>query len=257
METDRWPSAAAIRSVTCEIKINRVFDDFWGESRSEPRRETGTAAFWPQINVTETDKEIKVYGEIPGVDPKDIDVSVEDGALIIKGEKKYEREAIEKGQYRMERSYGAFERTIALPGEVDESKAKAELKKGVLKLTLLKRPGAASRAPGVPALHRFLRQIRSDGIRPRLRHDEAGGLRADGPSAVRPRTVGSALQGGRRLPRALLRPRRCAIPSAAFLFSCRPRPFGAAIRCAARAAMTGFYQASDAIRHVRRPPTAG
>lgn len=126
-------------------QINRVFDDFWGESWLEPRREMGPAAFWPQVDVTETDKEIKVCAEIPGVDPKDIDVSVENGTLAIKGEKKYEREENEKGQYRMERSYGAFERTIALPAEVDESKAKAEFKKGVLKLTLPKRPGAASR----------------------------------------------------------------------------------------------------------------
>lgn len=131
-------------------QINRVFDDFWGESWLEPRREMGVAGFWPQVDVTETDKEIKVCAEIPGVNPKDIDVSVEDGTLTIKGEKKYDREENEKGQYRMERSYGAFERTIALPGEVDESKAKAEFKKGVLKLTLPKRPGAAPRRKKIP-----------------------------------------------------------------------------------------------------------
>ena len=69
-------------------QVNRVFDDFWGESWLEPRREMGAAGFWPQVDVTETDKEIKVCAEIPGVDPKDIDVSVEDGMLTIKGEKK-------------------------------------------------------------------------------------------------------------------------------------------------------------------------
>lgn len=84
------------------------------------------------------------------MDPKDIDVNVEDGALIIKGEKKYEREANEKGRCRMERSYGAFERTIALPAEVGELKAKAEFKKGVRKLALPKRPGAASRRKKIP-----------------------------------------------------------------------------------------------------------
>jgi len=131
-------------------QINRLFDDFWGQSWLEPRRETSAAGFWPQVDVTETDKEIKVCAEIPGVDPKDIDVSVEDGRLTITGEKKYEREQNEKDQYRMERSYGAFERTIALPAEVDESKAKAEFKKGVLRLTLPKRPGAASRRKKIP-----------------------------------------------------------------------------------------------------------
>jgi HSP20 family protein len=84
------------------------------------------------------------------VEPKDIDVSVEDGILIIRGEKKYEREEKEKGQYRMERSYGSFERAIELPAEVDESKAKAEFKKGVLRLTLPKRPGAPSHRKKIP-----------------------------------------------------------------------------------------------------------
>jgi HSP20 family protein len=125
-------------------QVNRVFDDFWGESWLEPRREMA-GRFWPQVDVTETDREIKVCAEIPGVDSKDIDVTVEDGMLTIKGEKKYEREQNEKGQYRMERSYGAFERSIALPAEVDESKAKAEFNKGVLRLTLPKKPGTPSR----------------------------------------------------------------------------------------------------------------
>jgi HSP20 family protein len=130
-------------------QINRVFDDFFGESWLRPRREMA-AGFWPQVDVTQTDKEIKVSADIPGVEPKDIDVSVEDGMLIIKGEKKYEREEKEKGQYRMERSYGSFERAIELPAEVDESKAKAEFKKGVLRLTLHKRPGAPSRRKKIP-----------------------------------------------------------------------------------------------------------
>ena len=84
------------------------------------------------------------------MEPKDIDVSVEDGMLTIKGEKKYERQEKEKGQYRMERSYGSFERAIELPAEVDESKAKAEFKKGVLRLALPKRLGAPSRRKKIP-----------------------------------------------------------------------------------------------------------
>jgi len=130
-------------------QINRVFDDFFGESWLTPRREMA-AGFWPQVDVTETDKEIKVSADIPGVEPKDIDVSVEDGMLTIKGEKKYERQEKEKRQYRMERSYGSFERAIELPAEVDESKAKAEFKKGVLRLALPKRLGAPSRRKKIP-----------------------------------------------------------------------------------------------------------
>jgi HSP20 family protein len=84
------------------------------------------------------------------VEPKDLDVTVEDYMLTIKGEKKYEREEKEEGQYRMECSYGSFQRAIELPVEVDESKAKAEFKKGVLRLTLPKRPGAQSRRKKIP-----------------------------------------------------------------------------------------------------------
>jgi HSP20 family protein len=129
-------------------QVNRVFDDFWGEPW-QARGETWSG-FAPQVDVTETDKDVKVCAEIPGVEAKDIDVSVEDGTLTIRGEKKYEREENEKGQYRMERSYGSFERAIPLPVEVDEAKAKAEFKNGVLRLTLPKRPGAQSRRKKIP-----------------------------------------------------------------------------------------------------------
>lgn len=130
-------------------RINRLFDDFWGEP-SLGRREAGSGGVWPQVDVTETDNEIKICAEIPGVDAKDVDVGVEDGTLTIKGEKKYEREENEKGQYWMERSYGSFERTIPLPTEVDESKAQAEFKNGVLRLTLPKKPGVESRRKKIP-----------------------------------------------------------------------------------------------------------
>jgi HSP20 family protein len=123
-------------------KINRAFDDMWGEQWLPPQE--GFGGFCPQVDVTETDKEIKICAEIPGVEAKEVDVSVEDGTLTIKGEKKFEREEDEKGTYRMERSYGAFERSISLPSEVDESKAKAEFKNGVLHLSLPKRPGVES-----------------------------------------------------------------------------------------------------------------
>ncbi len=129
-------------------QINRLFDDFW----SEPSLAGGESfgGFSPQVDVTETDKEVKVCAEIPGVETKDLDVTVENGTLTIRGEKKYEREENERGQYRVERSYGSFERSIALPTEVDEAKAKAEFKNGVLRLTLPKKPGAQSRRKKIP-----------------------------------------------------------------------------------------------------------
>jgi HSP20 family protein len=106
--------------------------------------------FSPQVDVTETDKEVKVCAEIPGVEAKDADVTIENGTLMIRGEKKYEREENERGQRRMERSYGSFERSITLPTEVDEAKAKAEFKNGVLRLTLPKKADAQSRRQKIP-----------------------------------------------------------------------------------------------------------
>jgi HSP20 family protein len=134
--------------MTLRNQINRLFDDFWGEpwlARSET-----FAGFSPQVDVTETDKEVKVCAELPGVEAKDVDVTVENDTLIVRGEKKYEREENERGQYRMERSYGSFERSIALPAEIDEAKAKAEFKNGVLRLTLPKKAGAESRRKKIP-----------------------------------------------------------------------------------------------------------
>ena len=133
---------------TLRNQINRLFDDFW----SEPWLARGEtfAAFSPQVDVTETDKEVKVCAELPGVEAKDVDVTVENDTLIVRGEKKYEREENERGQYRMERSYGSFERSIALPAEIDEAKAKAEFKNGVLRLTLPKKAGAESRRKKIP-----------------------------------------------------------------------------------------------------------
>jgi HSP20 family protein len=127
-----------------------MFSNFWEGSSLEPSRETRAAAFWSQVDVTETDKEIKVCVKIPDVGPAAIDVSVEDGSLIIKGEKKHEPEQNKEHQYQMERSHGAFERTISLPAEMNEAKAKAEFKKDALKSTLPKRPGATSRRRKIP-----------------------------------------------------------------------------------------------------------
>jgi HSP20 family protein len=80
--------------------------------------------------------------EIPGIDPKEIEVLLEDGLLTIKGEKKLEKEAKEEQFYRMERSYGAFVRTVRLPAAVDGSKVTATFKNGLLMVMLPKALGA-------------------------------------------------------------------------------------------------------------------
>jgi HSP20 family protein len=121
-------------------EMNRLFDEFsrgWGLA---PFREFAEQwdVFSPRVDVVEGDKEVTVSAELPGMDEKEIDVSLSRGVLTISGEKREEKEDKGKNYYRMERSYGSFQRSIPLPGEVDEEKAKATFNKGVLTITLPK-----------------------------------------------------------------------------------------------------------------------
>ena len=121
-------------------EMNRLFDDFRGRFDIEPfgfsRGEAG--AFMPSVDITDNDKEVRVTCELPGIEEKDIDITLSKDAITIKGEKKQETEDKGKGYYRMERSYGSFQRMVPLPAEIDDDKAQAEFKKGVLKITLPK-----------------------------------------------------------------------------------------------------------------------
>lgn len=114
-----------------------LFDNFFRGFDLEPF-EGRHSAFSPKIDVTDTEKEIKVHAELPGMDEQDIDVSLTRNGLTIKGEKKEEKEDKGKDYYHMERSYGSFSRIIPLPVEVDEAGIKASFKKGVLTITLPK-----------------------------------------------------------------------------------------------------------------------
>jgi HSP20 family protein len=90
------------------------------------------------VDVSETEKEIIVNAEIPGVEAKDIDVNLDGNVLTIKGERKREHEEKEENFHRIERSYGSFYRALRLPTEVDGERIKATYKKGVLRITMPK-----------------------------------------------------------------------------------------------------------------------
>ena len=124
-------------------EMDSLFDNFFGGFDMEPF-EGRLGPFNPKVDVTETDKEIRVSAELPGMDEKDIEVSLQKDALTIKGEKKEEKEDKGKDYYKMERSYGSFSRTIPLPVEVDTEKIEAAFKKGVLTVTLPKTPKAVA-----------------------------------------------------------------------------------------------------------------
>lgn len=121
-------------------EMNRLFENFFGGSDlpSWSPLERRVSTFTPRIDVSETDKEIRISAELPGMDEKDIDVSLTRDSLTIRGEKKEEKEEKGKDFFRMERSYGSFTRSVPLPVEVDTDKAAATFKKGVLTVTLPK-----------------------------------------------------------------------------------------------------------------------
>jgi HSP20 family protein len=119
-------------------EMNELLDRFSrGFGLEETGREKGGGMF-PTVDVSETDKEIHVTAELPGMSEKDIDVSLSGDNLVIRGEKKAEKE--EKGEqfYRRETSFGSFYRTIPLPAEVEADKIEARYKNGVLRITLPK-----------------------------------------------------------------------------------------------------------------------
>jgi len=93
---------------------------------------------FPAVNVSENDKEVKVKAELPGMESKDIDISLWNNNLVLQGEKKFENEERGDNYHRIEHSYGSFYRVIPLPAEVDEAKIKAKYKRGVLEVTLPK-----------------------------------------------------------------------------------------------------------------------
>ena len=129
-----WMGMGALRE-----EMERVFDRFF-----EPRwDEFEMAGAWaPKLDFSETKDAFMVKAEIPGVEQKDLSVSLQDQMLTIKGEKHKEKEEKDEKYHRVERSWGGFTRTIALPAGVDTEKLNATFKDGVLMVRLPKTPAA-------------------------------------------------------------------------------------------------------------------
>jgi HSP20 family protein len=116
-------------------EMDRLWDRFFSERPALDMLEKG----WePTMDITETKSDLIVKAELPGIDPKEIDISLTGDTLTIKGEKQQEKEEKEENYYRIERSYGIFSRTIKLPVTVQNDKIKASYQHGVLKITLPK-----------------------------------------------------------------------------------------------------------------------
>jgi HSP20 family protein len=126
--------------VTTQDRFNRLFNDTL--ARAFGNEEPSSRAWMPPVDIYETDDKLVLKAELPGINPNDVEVRVEDNTLYLKGERKFEKEVKEENLHRVERSYGSFSRTFALPGSIDADKVQAEYKDGVLTLTMPKREEA-------------------------------------------------------------------------------------------------------------------
>ncbi len=132
--------------LSLQKEINKIFEDFFTDLAPSKWFKDENESFVPSVNVKEKDKEIVVTAELPGMDADDIDISITDDVLTLRGEKKEEKEEKEGDYYYHELNYGSFHRDIPLPAEVETDKVKAEFKKGVLKIRLPKKPEAQRKA---------------------------------------------------------------------------------------------------------------
>jgi len=108
------------------------------------------ATDWPRADMDETDEEIRITAELPGVDKDNIDVSVTEDMITIRGEKKDQEEKKGRGYYKLERSYGSFQRSFYLPCEVESDSVDASFKDGVLTVKLPKSAAARERIKKIP-----------------------------------------------------------------------------------------------------------
>lgn len=139
--TDRRSTVAPFGWLRTEI--DRLFDDF-GPARS--LFNFGGATPVPALEFASGDKEYRLTAELPGLKDEDVEISVVDGVLTLKGEKREAEEHKEDGYLMSERRYGKFERRVSLPDDVDSDKIEAVFKKGVLTVTLPKNPESHERA---------------------------------------------------------------------------------------------------------------
>ncbi|MCA0049076.1 Hsp20/alpha crystallin family protein [Mesorhizobium sp. B283B1A] len=138
--------------VSLHREVNRLFDDMLKSFETRLPSMGQLSSFdngWPKLEISESDNELRVTAEVPGMEEKDIEVLLDEDVLTLRGEKRSETE--EKGY--SERFYGRFERRIPLGYEVEDDKVKASFANGVLTLTLPKNPDAQSKVKRIPITH--------------------------------------------------------------------------------------------------------
>jgi len=145
----RLPSRISEHFQTLRSEMDRLFDNFLTGMPPLTPSFTGfhqafpaAQGLTPAWDVKETEKEFVVTADLPGIDEKDIELTIRDGVLRLRGEKKSEKTSVGSNYHVMERSHGSFHRSIRLPASIDEDKIAARFDRGVLTITVPKRPEA-------------------------------------------------------------------------------------------------------------------
>lgn len=138
MELMPWRSSQISPLSSLQSEMNRMFEDFFNQPFGLSIQRARPQAVVPALDVKEDEQNIVVTAELPGIERKDIEISVHEDMLEIRGHKSEERKKDEENYHMVERSYGAFSRRIALPCEVDSEQAEATMQDGVLTLRLPK-----------------------------------------------------------------------------------------------------------------------
>ena len=124
--------------VTLRERMNRLFEDAF-TSRGE-EKDLVASSWSPSVDIYETENEIVLTAEVPGVDEKNIEIKLEDNTLSLRGERKFEKETKEENYHRIERAYGSFYRSFTLPRNIDQDNIQAESENGILRITMPKKP---------------------------------------------------------------------------------------------------------------------
>jgi HSP20 family protein len=125
--------------VTIQDRMNRIFDDAFRVPRGAEDEWALGGSWAPPVDIYEQGGNLVLKAELPGIDPKDVDVRVENNVLTLRGERKFDQDVKRENCHRVERAYGTFSRAFTLPNIVDTTSIKAEFKDGLLRVTMPKR----------------------------------------------------------------------------------------------------------------------